>query len=156
MTGAGHACSVINWLNDPSIPSPSRLEPRSFGCCAGTLQALVPGLPQKTDLVPRRERARLDGLLRSLNPRAEVVQTVGSAVDLSHIINTHRFDMEAAQQGAGWLAVRTSVSPNQRFPDVLRIAFLSLDPLHYTLHTLGGRMCGPPPAFYRVLKQARL
>lgn len=98
---------------------------------------VVPGLPQKTDLVPRRERARLNGLLRSLNPRAEVVQTVGSAVDLSHIINTHRFDMEAAQQGAGWLAVQTSVSPNQRFLCVLRIVFLPLDPLHYT-HSQAG------------------
>lgn len=63
---------------------------------------------QKTDLVPKRERTRLEGLLQRLNPRAVVVQTVRGVVALSHIVNTHRFDMEAAQQGAGWLAVGSS------------------------------------------------
>lgn len=60
---------------------------------------------QKTDLVPKKERTRLERLLKRLNPRAVVVQTVRGVVDLSQIVNTHRFDMEAAQQGAGWLAV---------------------------------------------------
>ena len=59
------------------------------------------------DLVSARERRRLLGLLRTLNPGADILPTRQSAVPLARVINTQRFNFEKAAQSAGWLKVCT-------------------------------------------------
>ena len=56
-------------------------------------------------MVSEDEARRLQGLLRTLNPRAHIVPTVHSRVPLSAVVNTGRFSMEEAARSAGWLQV---------------------------------------------------
>ena len=51
------------------------------------------------------EQRRLLGLLRALNPGADIIPTTHAAVPLAAVINTRRFSFEQAQQNAGWLQV---------------------------------------------------
>ena len=57
----------------------------------------------KRDLINDAEALRLEGILRSLNPKAELVWANHGRIDLKHILNTHKFDLAEAQQAAGWL-----------------------------------------------------
>ncbi len=60
-------------------------------------------LINKIDLAAPEQVAELEGVLRKLNPTANLIKTQNSQVDLSAIIDTGAFDMETAQQSAGWL-----------------------------------------------------
>lgn len=60
-------------------------------------------LLNKIDLVGAAERHRLLGLLRTLNPSADIIPTQNSEVDLEAVINTGKFSFEKAARSAGWL-----------------------------------------------------
>lgn len=58
----------------------------------------------KADLVGAEELARLQHILARLNPRAhQIVSTFGN-VPLGEVLNTGRFDFDAAANAPGWLA----------------------------------------------------
>ena len=57
----------------------------------------------KTDLVEAAELARLEAMLHSLNPRAEIVKSEFGRVPMASVLDTGRFDFEAAAQAPGWL-----------------------------------------------------
>jgi G3E family GTPase len=57
----------------------------------------------KTDLVSTQQRAELRAILHKLNPEARIIESERGRVPLSEVLNTRRFDMEKAQQSAGWL-----------------------------------------------------
>jgi G3E family GTPase len=56
----------------------------------------------KADLVTPEEMGRLAALLATFNPTAEILSTAHGHVPLSKVLNTGRFDMERAQNAAGW------------------------------------------------------
>ncbi|MBK7848726.1 MAG: GTP-binding protein [Zoogloea sp.] len=58
----------------------------------------------KTDLLDAAELERLDGLLKNLNPRADIVRARFGQVPLKRILDTRRFDFAAAAEAPGWLA----------------------------------------------------
>ena len=58
----------------------------------------------KIDLVSDAERERLAGILHSLNPRARIVPASFGKVPLDEILNTHRFDFDAASAPPASLA----------------------------------------------------
>ena len=58
----------------------------------------------KTDLLDAAELERLDGLLKNLNPRADIVRARFGQVPLKRILDTGRFDFAAAAEAPGWLA----------------------------------------------------
>lgn len=58
----------------------------------------------KTDLMSPDEIARLEGMLKTLNPRAEIIHSSFGKVPLKRMINTGLFDFEAAQDAPGWLS----------------------------------------------------
>jgi G3E family GTPase len=60
-------------------------------------------LLNKCDLATEDEVAALEAALRKLNPVARLIRTEQSQVDLKEVIGTGLFDMETAQQSAGWL-----------------------------------------------------
>ena len=66
-------------------------------------------LLNKSDLVTGGEAARLLGLLRTLNPGADILPTRHSQVPLARVLHTGRFSLEKAAQSAGWLKVRARV-----------------------------------------------
>ncbi|WP_454675821.1 zinc metallochaperone GTPase ZigA [Achromobacter pestifer] len=57
----------------------------------------------KTDLVEPDELARLEAMLHRLNPRADIVRSEFGHVSLDRVLDTGRFDFEAAAQAPGWL-----------------------------------------------------
>ncbi|RBL79264.1 GTP-binding protein [Streptomyces cavourensis] len=57
----------------------------------------------KTDLVGAPDLARLEAILRKLNPRADIVRGEFGRVPLSRVLDTGRFDFDAAAQAPAWL-----------------------------------------------------
>ncbi len=60
-------------------------------------------LLNKTDLLPTDDLARLEAILHTLNPRADIVRASFGQVPLERILNTGRFDFEQAAEAPGWL-----------------------------------------------------
>ncbi|QGZ62775.1 GTP-binding protein [Paraburkholderia acidisoli] len=58
----------------------------------------------KADLVSEDELAHLQRILARINPRAQQVVSRFGAVPLEAVINTGRFDFDAASSAPGWLA----------------------------------------------------
>ncbi|TXF90305.1 GTP-binding protein [Neolewinella aurantiaca] len=60
-------------------------------------------LLNKTDLVDAYELEVLKGLLKKLNPTAKLLETEMSRAPLEELLNTGSFDLDTAEQSAGWL-----------------------------------------------------
>lgn len=56
----------------------------------------------KVDLASPEELHRVEGIVRGLNPSARIVHARFGAVPLREVLDTKRFDMEKAQESAGW------------------------------------------------------
>ncbi len=59
-------------------------------------------LLNKCDLVPDEELEEIEAVLRTLQPRAELVRTEFGQIDPGEILETGRFDFETARDSAGW------------------------------------------------------
>jgi G3E family GTPase len=57
----------------------------------------------KIDIASAEKIEALEGVLKKLNPNAQIIKTQNGKVDLRQIIQTGLFDMESAQNSAGWL-----------------------------------------------------
>lgn len=57
----------------------------------------------KTDLMSKPEIKQLEGILKTLNPRAAIVHSSFGKVSLDCVMNTGKFDFESAQDAPGWL-----------------------------------------------------
>ncbi len=57
----------------------------------------------KTDLVEPEEVDEVRGILRALNPGAHVIEGTFGQVDLAQVLDTGRFDMEAAERSPAWI-----------------------------------------------------
>ena len=60
-------------------------------------------LLNKMDLIGEDDADALEAAIRKLNPAAKLIRTKESNVDLKEVVGTGLFDMEEAQQSAGWL-----------------------------------------------------
>ena len=60
-------------------------------------------LLNKCDMVDETELARLEAVIRKLQPRARLIRTVKGEVNAGDILNTGLFDFDEASQSAGWL-----------------------------------------------------
>jgi G3E family GTPase len=56
----------------------------------------------KADLLDEPDLARLEGILATFNPGAEIVRATNGHVPLDRVMGTGRFDFARAQQQAGW------------------------------------------------------
>jgi G3E family GTPase len=61
-------------------------------------------LLNKVDLISSEEKANVFGIIRKLNPKAKIIETTKSAVDLSKILNTKLFNFDEAVNSPGWMA----------------------------------------------------
>ena len=57
----------------------------------------------KIDLVDTRQLHELEGVLHTLNPDARVLHATNGVIEPTAILHTGLFDMERAQQSAGWI-----------------------------------------------------
>ncbi|KGM06068.1 putative Zn homeostasis metal chaperone [Methylophaga thiooxydans] len=60
-------------------------------------------LISKTDLCSADQLNSATGVIKSLNPEAEIIPIEQGQVDLSKVLATGRFDFERAEQAPGWL-----------------------------------------------------
>lgn len=60
-------------------------------------------LLNKCDLVSEDELAKVEGILRKLQPSAKIIRTVKGQVAPEEILNTGLFDFEKASQSPGWI-----------------------------------------------------
>lgn len=60
-------------------------------------------LLSKTDLVQPTDLDRLKAVIRKLNTTADIIPISHGQVPLDQVLNTGRFDIEAAQQSPGWI-----------------------------------------------------
>lgn len=61
-------------------------------------------LLSKTDLVEEAQADEVEAIVRGLNPRARVLRAPLGDIALSEVLDTGRFDMEAAETSAAWIA----------------------------------------------------
>ncbi|MDR5604393.1 GTP-binding protein, partial [Staphylococcus coagulans] len=57
----------------------------------------------KIDLVSEEDANRLEAMLRKLQPTAKLIRAVNAQVNIDEVLETGRFNFEAASQSAGWL-----------------------------------------------------
>lgn len=60
-------------------------------------------LISKTDLIEPEQQQRLEAILKSLNPDAEIIPITEGNVALDKVLDTNRFNFEKAQLAPGWL-----------------------------------------------------
>jgi len=59
-------------------------------------------LLNKTDLIEERDAARLEEILKRLNPKAKIIRSSFGKVDVKLLLNSCSFDMAEAEQMPGW------------------------------------------------------
>ena len=57
----------------------------------------------KLDLVTPEQAEEVEGVIKALNPGAEVISTSHGAVPLERVLDTGLFDYEKAERSAGWI-----------------------------------------------------
>lgn len=60
-------------------------------------------LLNKTDLVSAEQLRQLHGILKTFNPRAQIIESAFGRVPLDRVLNTGLFNFEEAQDAPGWL-----------------------------------------------------
>ena len=85
----------------------------------------------KSDMVSADDLARLQGILRNLNPRADIVPVQFSRVPLERVLNTGRFDFELASSAPGWLQeMRGEHIPETEEYGISSFAYRARRPFH--------------------------
>lgn len=85
----------------------------------------------KADLVSQTEFEELHAILHSLNPRADIVPTSFSRVDLDRVLNTKRFNFEQASAAPGWLKeMRGEHVPETEEYGIRSFAYRARRPFH--------------------------
>ncbi|TVR04161.1 MAG: GTP-binding protein [Deltaproteobacteria bacterium] len=88
-------------------------------------------LVNKCDQVTDEERAHLVGLLRKLNPLAEIETATRAEVPLGRILDTNRFDFERAASNPGWLReLRGEHTPETEEYGISSFVFRARRPFH--------------------------
>jgi G3E family GTPase len=88
-------------------------------------------LVSKTDLAAPREVERLCGILRSLNPEAEILPISNGRVPLDKVLATGRFSFERAREAAGWLKeIRGEHTPETEEYGISSFVYRARRPFH--------------------------
>ena len=99
----------------------------------------------KADLLGEPELKRLEGILATFNPGAEIVRTTHGQVPLDRVMGTGRFDFARAQQQAGWAqALAGAHLPESEEFGITNFVYRARRPFHPTrFHRfLGGDLGG--------------
>ncbi|MCA9892050.1 MAG: GTP-binding protein [Anaerolineae bacterium] len=83
----------------------------------------------KTDLVSQEERNRVMALLRRMNPRAKLIQTQHGRIAPADILNTGRFDFEAAASFDEWLSGDVHTPETEEY-GISSLAYRQRRPFH--------------------------
>ena len=87
----------------------------------------------KLDLVGPEEAARLEGMLRHLNPEARIVSASHGAVPLDAVMGTGLFDFDKAARAPGWMReLRGEHTPETEEYGISSFVYRSRAPFHPT------------------------
>ena len=85
----------------------------------------------KTDLVSQSEVKNLKDIINKLNPKAQVIKTEYSRVDINEVVGTGRFDFEEAESSAGWIReLENEHTPETEEFGIGSFVFRSKKPFH--------------------------
>ena len=88
-------------------------------------------LISKVDLISSEQLEELRAVLRSLNPRAEIVPMQKGNVPIDKVLMTGKFDFEQAQQAPGWLKeMRGEHTPETEEYGISSFAYRARRPFH--------------------------
>lgn len=88
-------------------------------------------LLNKTDLVSQSEVKNLKDIINKLNPKAQVIKTEYSRVDINEVVGTGRFDFEEAENSAGWIQeLENEHTPETEEFGIGSFVFRSKKPFH--------------------------
>jgi G3E family GTPase len=88
-------------------------------------------LINKTDLVSVEELAKIEGVVRILNPSARIFKTVRSKIPLKEIFDTKLFDFDVASTAPGWLQhMRGSAIPETIEYGITSFMYRARRPFH--------------------------
>ena len=88
-------------------------------------------LLNKTDLVSQSEVKNLKDIINKLNPKAQVIKTEYSRVDINEVVGTGRFDFEEAESSAGWIQeLENEHTPETEEFGIGSFVFRSKKPFH--------------------------
>ena len=88
-------------------------------------------LLNKTDLVSQSEVKNLQDIINKLNPKAQVIKTEYSRVDINEVVGTGRFDFEEAESSAGWIQeLENEHTPETEEFGIGSFVFRSKKPFH--------------------------
>lgn len=57
----------------------------------------------KLDLISEEEKILLKGIIHKLNPKAKILESLKSKIDVKEILNTNSFNFEEAMNNPGWM-----------------------------------------------------
>ena len=88
-------------------------------------------LLNKTDLVSQSDLRNLNDIINKLNPKAQIIKTVHSRVDINEVVGTGRFDFEEAESSAGWIReLENEHTPETEEFGIGSFVFRSKKPFH--------------------------
>ncbi len=85
----------------------------------------------KCDLAKPQDIGRIEALLGQLNPRARIVRAEWGQVPLNEVLNTQRFDFEAAEQFGEWLSGEEHTPETEEY-GIRSIVYRARRPFHPT------------------------
>ncbi len=88
-------------------------------------------LLNKTDLVSQSDLRNLNDIINKLNPKAQIIKTEHSRVDINEVVGTGRFDFEEAESSAGWIReLENEHTPETEEFGIGSFVFRSKKPFH--------------------------
>jgi G3E family GTPase len=85
----------------------------------------------KTDLVGNEQLILLEGIIKKLNPEAQIIRSTYSKVDPKAILNTKLFDYDKAEQAAGWIKeLNNEHTPETEEYGISSFVFRNRKPFH--------------------------
>jgi len=88
-------------------------------------------LLNKTDLMSAEEIAKLEGLLKTFNPRANIIHSSFGKVPLDQVMDTGLFDFDQAAEAPGWLQeLRGEHVPETEEYGISSFVYRSRKPFH--------------------------
>jgi len=87
-------------------------------------------LINKTDLISEEEGKHIHGMIRALNPKAVIHETVNSGIEIDKILGTNLYDLEDAESTPGWLDSLVEYTPETEEYGIGNFIYASRIPFH--------------------------